>query len=473
MAQRQLLWLAPQTTAFHPGSRILRGWQHCPLDLERNPAHERLQLTSPRIGLLDLSVGGASDAKFLQNWVDHLHPTYWIGLLNEAPSPTSRSASFISHYCVDYHTLPCDPDRLHSYLGHLWGMATLKSQVADCSFPKSSQAILEGDSAAIVSCRTLLKRYARTCEPVMILGASGTGKEGAAHFLHDCSCVSQGPFVAVDCAALPESLTQSELFGHEKGAFTGANGQRIGRIEAAHGGTLLLDGIDELSLKQQAALLRFLQESQIEPVGSIKPRPVDARIISTASRSPEALVKDGCFRADLFYRLSVLQVNLPLLSERMEDLPGLIEHVRAPLAGVHAFVAVKTLSQRSMKCLFAHRWPGNLRELQNRLRRAELVSESSVIEPHHLGLKPKDADDPDLSKLTLKYCRAQSEQRAVTCALTMSKYNISAAARLLNISRLSLYRLMEKYGLKRGGLENKRLFGNNFIFDNDGKVDPN
>lgn len=453
MALRQLLWLAPQAELFQPRRRSLPGWQLQRLNLDRNPANETLDLTPPRVGVMDLSLIDLCQLHFLHDWIEQLHPTEWIALLREPPAVGSAAASLVAQYCACYLTLPYDEDSLRQSLTQLEDMATIKHQVAARARVNGGIDMLDGISSAINLARSQLAHYARTREPVLILGASGTGKEQAAQFIHDNSVVRRGPFVVVHCAALPETLTQSELFGHEKGAFTSAVSRRIGRIEAAQQGTLLLDGIDELLPQQQSSLLRFLQEGVIERLGSQQVQRVDARVISTSSSAPETLIEQGRLRPDLYYRLSVLQVTLPLLRERMEDLILLARQILT-LTMKDRPGRPKTLSKEAMAAIMTYSWPGNVRELQNCLNRAALLSSATVIQPGDLGLARPPGEPAEVSRFSLQQFRAEAEQRAACHALAVSNHNLSAAARLLNISRLSLYRLIAKYGLERNAAPN-------------------
>ncbi|MFW5824255.1 MAG: sigma 54-interacting transcriptional regulator, partial [Marinobacter sp.] len=289
-----------------------------------------------------------------------------------------------------------------------------------------------------------LSRFAGTSDPVVISGHSGTGKEAAARFVHDHSRVRHRPLIVINCAALPASLTQSELFGHEKGAFTNATGLRVGRIEAADGGSLLLVGIDELSLEQQSSLLRFLQEGVMERVGSNEAIHVRARLIATASTPLKELVRQGRFRQDVFFRLGEMSVELPSLKDRLEDIPLLVEKL---LEHMPPALPSKPLSPAALQQLMAYSWPGNLRELQNRLRQALLLGGNPRIEPMDLGLAGIPPHIRDQHDLSLAQFRARAERQALQCSLALSRQNVSAAARLLRISRASLYRLIDKYQL--------------------------
>jgi DNA-binding NtrC family response regulator len=302
---------------------------------------------------------------------------------------------------------------------------------------------LQGESSAIRQTRELLGRFAHTEEPVLIYGENGTGKEAAATFIHNHSLRRRKPLVVVNCAALPLSLTQNELFGHEKGAFTNAMNSHKGRIETADGGTLLLVGVDELIPEQQSAILRFLQEGQVERIGGCHPIKVDVRVIATSTTPLDQLVESGHFRSDVFYRLGSLHVLLPPLRERKEDIPLLANRI---LAAAPSPLGPKRLADTATICLAEHPWPGNLRELQNRLRQALLLGQAPLIEAVDLGFGLTPANNHSGGhELSLNAFRSQADRRAISVSLALAHNNISAAARLLNISRVSFYRLMDKH----------------------------
>lgn len=287
-----------------------------------------------------------------------------------------------------------------------------------------------------------MRKFASTSEPVLIQGEGGTGKEAAARFIHRNSARRHHPMVTVNCAALPVSLTQSELFGYEKGAFTHALKAHVGRLEMANGGTLLFAGIDELKPEQQSAILRFLQGGQIERVGGTTPKTIDARVIATSTQSLEAMVDAHEFRSDVFYRISGLQVLLPPLRERPEDILELCKKI---LSGFPPSNCQRLLSKKTLLDMATYSWPGNLRELQNRLRQAILLTEGAQIKPEDLGLPGSMERANGNNGLTLEQSRARAEQQALSCSLALTNHNVSAAARMLKISRVSFYRLMEKH----------------------------
>lgn len=441
--RRALTWLTAGDNRVVPPATLTSRWQVHQLDYTARPPSGLPQRHHSHVGILDLSdYPQDTGAPFLERWIAQSGTTFWIGILPGPPAANPHLGYLTSLHCSDYHTLPIDWDRLALAVGHFWGMAQLRQDIPQTSRNDYQQIALTGVSEAIRQATARLKSFARTSEPVLIYGDSGTGKEAAARFVHDHSLVRHGPLVVINCAALPSSLTQSELFGHEKGAFTNATEPRVGRLETADGGSLLLLGIDELSLQQQSSLLRFLQEGIVERVGSNNPRQVRVRIIATASTALPELVHQGRFRIDVLFRLGEMSVRLPRLKERPEDIPLLAEQL---LARLPPNLPSKRLSPAAIQQLMAHSWPGNLRELQNRLRQALLLSGNARIEPMDLAFHDVSDDVHDQHDLSLARFRERAERQALHCSLALSRQNVSAAARLLRISRASLYRLIDKY----------------------------
>lgn len=287
-----------------------------------------------------------------------------------------------------------------------------------------------------------IEKVASANVSVMLLGASGTGKELLARGLHDCSPRRDKAFVAINCAAIPDTLLESELFGHEKGAFTGAVKTTEGKIEQANGGTLFLDEIGDIPLPLQVKLLRFLQERVIERIGGRKPIPVDTRIVCATHRDLKAMVADGSFREDLYYRLAEIIVPIPGLSERPGDAVLLARHFLARYA-TEMGTAARDLSPDAAEAVERWSWPGNVRELENRIKRAAIMADGKMVTAADLDLD-QAADDGGF--LNLRQVREAAERVAIGRALSMSEGNVSAAARLLGVSRPTLYDLMKSHG---------------------------
>jgi len=309
--------------------------------------------------------------------------------------------------------------------------------------PSPIRDIVTADEGMLRICHTV-EHLSQVSVPVLLLGESGTGKEALARALHEMGPRARKPFVAINCAAIPEPLLESELFGHERGAFTGAVRQVAGRIEAANGGTLFLDEVGDLPPSLQAKMLRFLQEQVIERVGGRVPIRVDVRIVSATNQPLEEQAEQGRFRADLLYRLNSLTLRIPPLRERGED----------PLLLARWFLAryarefnrrLRGLDASAAEAVMAHRWPGNVRELGNRVRRAALMAEGNTISAADLELSPPA--EPSEVDLDLRAARLRAERATIERALARSNGSLAAAARLLGISRPTIYGLLETHRL--------------------------
>jgi two-component system NtrC family response regulator len=290
-----------------------------------------------------------------------------------------------------------------------------------------------------------IERVANANVSVMLLGASGTGKELLARGLHEASGRRNGGFVAINCAAIPENLLESELFGHEKGAFTGAVKTTEGKIELANGGTLFLDEVGDIPLPLQVKLLRFLQERQIERIGGRKAIDVDTRIVCATHQDLEARIADGRFREDLFYRLAEVVVKIPPLAERPGD-AGLLAKAFLKRFAREMNPHVTGFAPDALAAIDAWPWPGNVRELENRVKRAAIMADGKLVTAGDLDLQLGAAEDPDV--LNLKTARERADRKVIRHALARSEGNISNTARLLGISRPTLYDLLKTYDLQ-------------------------
>ncbi len=302
---------------------------------------------------------------------------------------------------------------------------------------------LIGRSAAFNRTLELIGRVSPSESAVLLLGESGTGKELAAHAIHRASHHAEGPFVPVDCSGLTESLFESELFGHEKGAFTGAHSRKIGLVEAARGGTLFLDEIGDVPLNLQVKLLRLLETGTFRRVGSVEPQQAEFRLVCATHRDLQAMVEDGSFRRDLFYRISAFPIELPSLNNRLEDLPLLVE---ALLERISPDRRIR-ISHDAMVCLRAYRYPGNIRELRNILERALLLTDSDKINCHHLpGIcagAPSSAET-DSTRFTHLVSLESLERHYLRWALSQHSGDKRTLAKKLGISERTLYRKLEK-----------------------------
>jgi two-component system NtrC family response regulator len=301
-----------------------------------------------------------------------------------------------------------------------------------------------GSSAPMQQVFATVAKVADTDVPVLITGESGTGKELIANAIHNRSRRKGGPFIPINCGAIPETLLESELFGHEKGSFTGASTQRRGKLEYASGGTLFLDEIGELAPEPQVKLLRFLQDKVVERVGGRQPIPVDGRVIAATNQDLEELVKAGRFREDLYFRLAVVRMELPPLRDRGEDVIQLAEHLALAFAKELKKPARK-FNRAALDALRRHPWPGNVRELQNRVKRALVLSDGPAISPAELELEAPEGTPS--TPATLKEIRETVEKEKISDTLRENNGNVSKTAKILGISRPTLYDLMSRYGL--------------------------
>jgi len=319
-----------------------------------------------------------------------------------------------------------------------------QQQIAEAG-ERTSFAGMLGGSARMRDVFATIRKVAPTDASVLIIGESGTGKELAARAIHQRSARAHGPFVAINCGAIPDTLLESELFGHEKGAFTGAHMQRKGRIETAQGGTLFLDEVGELPLPLQVKLLRFLQERTIERVGGRETIPVDVRVIAATNVDLQKAIAEGRFREDLYYRLAVLVLSLPPLRKRQGDIELLattflqryVEEYKKKLSG---------FTQQALRALETYAWPGNIRELENRLKRAVIIAEGAKVTAKDLELA---LTSDKYEGMGLKEARETVERELVVQAIARNKGNLSRAAAELGVSRPTLYELMEKLGIQR------------------------
>ena len=376
----------------------------------------------------------------------------WIAVLSSDLLNNKLISDFVGEWFFDFHSLPVDVSRMQFSLGRAFGMAHLRRRGAGNPQAQDSD-LLVGHSPNIKALRKLLSKLAPTDSPVLICGESGTGKELVARTLHRQSRRASAAFVAINCGSIAEHLIQSELFGHEKGAFTGAHQRKIGRIESAHGGTLFLDEIGDLPLEMQANLLRFIQEMSIERVGSSKPISVDVRVLAATHVDLEEAIRQGRFREDLYYRLNVLQVHTTPLRERKLDIPVFADHFSKFYAS-EIGKRPRRFSEAAISAMMDHTWPGNVRELANRVRRGQVLAEGRQIEPIDIGLVHEG--HAEALGGTLNDYLFTAERQALNDVLTRYSKNMSRAARALGVSRPTFYRLLHKHQIL---MSDKRVNG--------------
>ena len=355
----------------------------------------------------------------------------------------------IEHGAYDFYQKPVDIEALGLIVRRAFALHTIEEENRRlASKAGEDKTVLGGLITAapeMVKVARTIERVANTNVSVMLLGASGTGKELLAKGLHDSSDRRDGAFVAINCAAIPENLLESELFGHEKGAFTGAVKTNEGKIELAHGGTLFLDEVGDIPLPLQVKLLRFLQERTIERIGGRKAIEVDTRIVCATHQNLEAMIADGRFREDLFYRLAEIVVKIPSLAERPGDATLLAKHFLLRFAN-EMNPQVKGFAPDALAAIDGWPWQGNVRELENRVKRAVIMCDGKLVGADDLDLG--EGLDEDEEALNLKSAREQVDRRVIRHALARSEGNISQSAKLLGISRPTLYDLLKQYDLQ-------------------------
>ncbi|MCG6873503.1 MAG: sigma-54 dependent transcriptional regulator [Betaproteobacteria bacterium] len=373
----------------------------------------------------------------------------WVVVLTKEASRRQDVATLISNGFHDFHTLPLDAERLLVVLGHASGKAELKRKLTAMEPSFKGRYGMVGRSPAMLELYRAIDKIVRVDAPVLIAGESGTGKEVAARAIHNHSARRSGPFVPVNCGALPTNLVQSELFGHEKGAFTGAHQRKQGSIEAASGGTVFLDEIGDLPLESQSSLLRFLQEKTIVRVGSTLPQHIDARVIAASHVDLADAVRQGRFREDLYYRLNVLHLEMPPLRERAGDI-GLLADEVFEKHGTMKAPDLRGFSSEARVEMELHPWPGNVRELINRVQKAMIMCEGRLITPLDLGLAERHGANS--GAVSLQHARHSTERDLILAALERNRQNVAATARELGVSRVTLYRLIQKLAIARSSV---------------------
>lgn len=342
----------------------------------------------------------------------------------------------------DYYQKPVDPSTLDLIVQRAFTMYELEQDYRRLQqmHQKPLAGLVTHDPQMLKICR-ILERISPTNVTCTLLGESGTGKEVMARAIHQLSPRRNKRFVAINCAAVPENLIESELFGYEKGAFTGANKQTLGKIETAQDGTLFLDEIGDMPLSLQAKLLRFLQERTIERVGGRREIPVDVRVVCATNKNLQTMVHEGRFREDLFYRICEVTVDIPPLRARQGDKVLLARHFKLKFAEEHN-PKIRGFTPDAVEAIESYRWPGNIREMENKIKRAVIMADGKYISRDDLDLASGD----ELS-LNLRQVRQEAERHAILRAVAMTDNNISAAAKLLGITRPTFYDLIKKHDI--------------------------
>ncbi|HQC71667.1 MAG TPA: PEP-CTERM-box response regulator transcription factor [Candidatus Competibacteraceae bacterium] len=416
---------------------------------DRETALNQVRRHAPPVMLLDLGLppdpANASEGLLALEQIRALAPETKV-IVVTGNDERENALRAVAMGAYDFYQKPVDADVLRLMVdraSNLYALERENRELLACQMHTPLRGVITGSAAMLKICRNI-EKIAPTNANVLLLGESGTGKELLARALHELSPRSRNSFVAINCAAIPDALLESELFGYEKGAFTGAAKQTRGKIEYASGGTLMLDEVGDLPMALQAKLLRFLQERVIERIGGREPIPVDVRVVCATHRDLSALIAGGQFREDLYYRISEITVPIPPLRERAGDVV-LVARALLNLFGREQGKSRLNLSADALRALESHRWPGNVRELENRIKRAVVMSESDQISARDLEL---DSDGTMEPQLNLRQVREHAERHAVQQAMSYADGNISRAADLLGITRPTLYALLNKYGIK-------------------------
>ena len=418
---------------------------------DRESALVQLRRHSPAVVTMDLGLPPDADSvsegfKLLEQILAVDSDTKVIVLTGQNDQANALRAIALGAY--DFFAKPFEPEMLTLTIGRAFRLFELQREnrrLQALHQPDALSGLMTRDPEMLRICRTI-EKVASSNATVMLLGESGTGKEVLARGLHQASPRRAGKFVAINCAAIPENLLESELFGYEKGAFTGAAKMTLGKIETANGGTLMLDEIGDLPFPLQAKLLRFIQERTIERIGGRQEIPVDVRIVCATHQDLNALSKENRFREDLYYRLAEIVVNIPPLRARVGD-PALLAHAFVRRFAQEQNRGSLLLADDAVRAIEAHPWPGNIRELENCIKRAVIMVDGNQISALDIGLKNPALDDLE-NAFDLRTIRDAAEKNAIIAALGRVNGNVVRAAELLGVSRPTLYDLMHRLGLK-------------------------
>lgn len=420
--------------------------------IDRDSAIAALRAHEPAVVTLDLGLppdpDGTSEGFAVLDAIMTLKPDAKV-IVATGHGARESALQAIERGAYDFYQKPVDIEELGLIVRrayNLYGIEQENRRLAEkVNEDKTVLGTLITSAPEMIKVARTIERVANTNVSVMLLGASGTGKELLARGLHDASDRRKGPFVAINCAAIPENLLESELFGHEKGAFTGAVKTTEGKIESADGGTLFLDEVGDIPLPLQVKLLRFLQERTIERVGGRSAIAVNTRIVCATHQDLEAMIGEGKFREDLFYRLAEIVIRIPSLAERPGD-ATLLAKAFLKRFSAEMNPQVKGFASDALSAIDAWNWPGNVRELENRVKRAVIMAEGKMVSADDLDLGEGEGEHSDA--LNLKTAREEADRRVIRRALARSEGNITNTAKMLGISRPTLYDLLKQYELQ-------------------------
>lgn len=417
---------------------------------DRESALAQVHRHNPAVVTMDLGLPPDADSvsegfRLLEQILAAAPDTKVIVLTGQNDQANALRAIGLGAY--DFFAKPFEPELLALTIDRAYRLYDLQQEnrrLQSIQHPTALAGLLTRNADMLRVCRTI-EKVANSSATVLLLGESGTGKEVLARGVHEASPRKNERFVAINCAAIPENLLESELFGYEKGAFTGAAKTTPGKIESAHGGTLMLDEIGDLPHALQAKLLRFLQERVIERLGGRQEIPIDVRIVCATHQDLKQLIKEGRFREDLFYRLAEIIINIPPVRERQGD-AALLAHAFVRRFSAEQNRGNMTLSEDATRAIELHTWPGNVRELENCIKRAVIMADGLQITREDIGLDLAEENDSEF--IDLRHIREVAERDAVLTALGRANGNVVRAAEILGISRPTLYDLMHRLGLK-------------------------
>lgn len=416
--------------------------------VDHTSAIAQLRRFEPKVVTLDLGLppdpANASEGlRILQDIISLAPRTKVIVVTGNNDKANALKA--VDYGAYDFYQKPIDSDTIKLLVFRALNLAKLEQENSILARVRTGMSRIIGNSESIQTVVKKAEKIANTDISTLLLGESGTGKEVFARSIHEHSPRKDMPFVAINCASIPETLLESELFGYEKGAFTGANKTTIGKIETAQGGTLFLDEIGDMPIGLQAKMLRFLQERIIERVGGRSEIPVDIRVICATHRDLQSMVEEERFREDLYYRIGEIPIFIPPLRERDQDII-LLARTFLNIYREEFNAKAKSFSESAINAMLAHKWPGNIREMQNKLKSAVIMAEGTVIQPDDLGLM-LGGNDAEVTTLNLREVREVAESKAIRRAYQQAENNMSKTAELLGVTRPTLYSLIDKYHL--------------------------
>ncbi|MBU1220310.1 sigma-54 dependent transcriptional regulator [Myxococcota bacterium] len=425
--------------------------------LEADSAEKGIDILTSKsaidVVLLDLKLGGMSGMealKIIQKRV--FRETRPVIIVISGQATTSEAMETVKNGAFDFLEKPLDRSRILVTVNNAFEHRRLLDQRDNLASQLSDKYEMIGTSPAILELFRQIEKIAPTKGRVLITGESGTGKELVARAIHKNSTLHDKPLIKVNCAAIPPELIESELFGHEKGAFTGALNRKIGLFELADGGTIFLDEIGDMSLNAQAKVLRVLQSGEVQRVGGEQLLYVDVRVIAATNRDLQLMVKDGTFREDLFFRLSVIPLHLPPLRERPEDIPQLVDGFVKSFCKEYGF-KTKSIDQKAMEAMQSYNWPGNIRELKNQVERMVILSSDNIGVkdlPFNLNhIVTVDFDIAKFSHMSLKEFKSEMEKSFILMKLEECDWNITRAADILGLERTNLHKKLKSYNINK------------------------